>query len=118
MKDHVIVFAGSVSVMVVATVIMLILWPVTSVLAASVTALFDIFFGTAWHPVPILSLTPFFVVWLIYVIALALIVLFINKGGDDLPYSPLDERGFPMVQSFSSRGGQSRWVRRRHDLEE
>lgn len=112
MKLDAIKFAAVVSVMAVATALMFILLPITSVLAGAVTMLLDIFFGTNWHPVPILSLTPFAVVWLMYTAALGLIVLFIVKGGDDTPYPPLDEHGRPMVASFSSRGGPTRWVSR------
>lgn len=112
MKPDAIKFAATVSIMAVATALMFILLPITSVLAGAVATLLDIFFGINWHPIPILSLAPLFVVWLMYVAALALIVLFIVKGGDDTPYPPLDEHGRPMIASFSSRGGPTRWVHR------
>lgn len=99
-------------VMGVAAVMMFITAPLAGSVAAVITVFFDTFLGDNWASIPIVHLAPLAIVYLGYCVAIGLVLLFVVKGGGNEPYPPLDEDGEPMILSFSSRGGPSRWVRR------
>ena len=85
-------FALMFAIMAVACPIMFITAPVSGSMAGAISVVFDHIIGTGyWQSIPIVSLAPLGVVWVIYCTVIWMIIYILGTNSPSAPYPPVDE---------------------------
>ncbi len=93
-----------------AALLMIATAPMTGANAGAIGFLMDRTLGSSWQVIPIFTLVPFLIVFIIYTCLISIGMYILLNSSDNAPYPPLDENGRPMKACFG-RHTPFHWIR-------